>query len=219
MPGKRKAERPKRGRRPSEPGPPPVSRRPGARATAKTGGALSSPPLPRPSFSAKTWRYLALGVAVVLGIGWLVWYALTPDRLPTTTKTVNASGVVGQPLYIGMFAPTKDFDRTIRISGVRVHTTADVKLKVTPLLCRRGTVGVTTKPEQFCAELVNPEGQRFTAGDSIVVRVDSDVAALAVIDRIKIAYREDIRWDTQPAGYQQALVTVAGRPEATGDGQ
>ena len=202
-PGKRRAERPKRVRR----------------TGTGTGTGLDSPPLPRPSLSAKAWRYLAVALAVVLGAAWLVWYALTPEHLPTSDKTVSASGVVGQPLYIGMFAPTKEFGRTIRISGVRVHTTADVKLKVTPLLCRRGTVGVTTKPEQFCAELVNPEGQRLTGADSVIVRVESDVAALAVIDRITIAYREDIRWDTQPAGYHQALVTIAGRPEATGASQ
>lgn len=93
-----------------------------------------------------------------------------------------------------------------------MHTTSDVKLKVTPMLCRRGTVGVTTQPDQFCADLVDPEGQRLVGGDSIVLRVEADEAALAVIDRVRIAYREDIRWDTQPAGNQQAIVTIADRP-------
>jgi len=152
-----------------------------------------------------------LVVALGLLLTWLVWYALTPERLPVSAKVVNAKGVVGTPLYVGMFAAPADLDRTLRISGVRVHTTSDVKLKVTPLLCRRGTIGVTTQPEQFCADLVNPEGERLVGGDSIVVRVEADDAALAVIDRIRIAYREDIRWDTQPAGNRQAIVTVAGR--------
>ena len=34
-----------------------------------------------------------------------------------------------------------------------------------------------------------------------------------VIDQIQIAYREDIRWDTQPAGADKAIITIAGRPE------
>ncbi|MBU2698500.1 hypothetical protein [Pimelobacter sp. 30-1] len=193
-PGRRKAERPRR-------------RRGGD-------GDLDSSRIPRPSFRSRTWRYAVLALATLLGAAWLVWYALTPEQLPVSDKALNASGVVGTPLYVGMFAPPADFGRTLRIAGVKVHTTADVKIGVTPLLCRRGTVGVTTKPEQFCAELVNPEGQRLVGGDSIVLKVDAPEAALAVIDRIRIAYREDIRWDTQAAGNHQAIVMIAGRPPA-----
>lgn len=194
-PGRRKAERPRR-------------------RAANGRGDLDSSRIPRPSFRSRTWRYAVLALAGLLGIGWLVWYALTPEELPLSDKSLSASGVVGTPLYVGMFAPPSDFGRTLRIAGVRVHTTADVRISVTPLLCRRGTVGVTTDPEQFCAELVNPEGQRLVGGDSIVLKVDAPEAALAVIDRIRIAYREDIRWDTQPAGNRQAIVMIAGRPPA-----
>jgi hypothetical protein len=143
----------------------------------------------------------------------VVWYAVTPEELPVTDRTVNASGVIGTPLYVGMFTAPDDFDRTLRIAGVKVHTTASEKIVVTPVLCRRGTVGVTTKPDRFCNDVVNPEGERFVAGDSIVLKVESDVPALAVIDRIRIAYREDIRWETQPAGNHQAIVGIAGGPE------
>ncbi|GAA1546637.1 hypothetical protein GCM10009788_56130 [Nocardioides humi] len=189
-PGRRRAERPER-------------RRP---------GGLGAPRIPRPSFQSRGWRITGLVVALALVLTWLVWYARTPDHLPVSAKVVNANGVVGTPLYVGMFAAPADLGRTIRISGVKVHTTSDVKLEVTPLLCRRGTIGVTTQPGQFCADLVNPEGERLVGGDSIVVRIESAQAALAVVDRVRIAYREDIRWGTQPAGNQQAIVTIAGRP-------
>ena len=125
-----------------------------------------------------------------------------------------SDGVVDTPLYVGMFAAADDFDRTLRISGVKVHTTTSAELSVTPLLCRRGTVGVTTRPEQFCADLVDPEGERLVGGDSIVLKIESAEAAVAVIEQVRIAYREDIRWDTQPAGADKAIVTIAGRPEA-----
>ncbi|WP_408895967.1 hypothetical protein ACJ5H2_13715 [Nocardioides sp. R1-1] len=189
-PGRRRAERPPRRR----------------------SGALGAPRVPRPSFRSRGWRITGLVVALALAVGWLVWYATTPEDLPVTEKVLNANGVVGTPLYVGMFAVPSDFGRTLRVAGVKVHTTSDVELEVTPLLCRRGTVGVTTEPDQFCADLVDPEGERLVAGDSIVVRVESETAALAVVDRVRIAYREDIRWDTQPAGNQQAIVTIAGRP-------
>ncbi|GAA3552368.1 hypothetical protein GCM10022263_43950 [Nocardioides daeguensis] len=188
-PGRRRAQRPERRR----------------------AGSLGTPRIPRPSFQSRGWRIAGIALALALALSWLAWYATTPEKLPTSTKVVNANGVVGTPLYVGMFAAPADLGRTLRISGVEVHTTSDVKLTVTPLLCRRGTIGVTTKPDQFCADLVDPEHQRLVGGDSIVVRVDADEAALAVIDRIRIAYREDIRWDTQPAGNRQAIVTIAGR--------
>ncbi len=74
---------------------------------------------------------------------------------------VNASTPVDQPIYVGVFTAGSDFDRTLDLSGVKVHTTSNTDVSVTPLLCRGGTVGVTTDPESFCADLVNPEGAAF----------------------------------------------------------
>jgi hypothetical protein len=189
------------------------ARRRGAREKPGRDRALGAPGLPRPSLQSKGWRFTLVGAAVVLLLGWLVWYAATPEELPTSDRTVSASGVVDVPLFVGMFTAGDEFDRTLRVSGVKVHTSANERISVTPLLCRRGTVGVTTDPDQFCSEMVNPEGERFVAGDSIVLKVESAKPALAIIDRIRIAYREDIRWDTQPAGNHQAIISIAGRPE------
>ncbi|TNM50815.1 hypothetical protein FHP29_00145 [Nocardioides albidus] len=190
---------------------PASGRRRAERPSRRRETRLGAPPVPRPSFQSRGWRIAGLVVALALTLGWLVWYAMTPERLPVSAKVVNANGVVGTPLYVGMFAAPGDLGRTLRISGVQVHTTSDVKLKVTPLLCRRGTVGVTTKPEEFCADLVDPAGERLVGGDSIVLRVEAEQAALAVVDRVRIAYREDVRWDTQPAGNRQAIVTISDR--------
>lgn len=199
VPGKRKAVPPKRAR-------------------SRPLGTVGTPRVPRPSFQSRRWRIGLISVAVLLLLAWFAWYATTPEDLPTDDRTMSASGVVGSPLYVGMFSPTDDFGRTLRISGVKVHATSSADIEVTPVLCRRGTIGVTTQPEQFCAELVNPEGERLVGGDSIVLRIESATPVVAVIDRIRIAYREDVRWDTQPAGREQAIVTVAGRPEESGAG-
>lgn len=178
---------------------------------------LRAPGLPRPSLQSKGWRVALVAAALLLLIGWLVWYAKTPQDLPTSDRTVNASGVVGVPLYVGMFTPGDGFDRTIRIAGVKVHSSANEKISVTPLLCRRGAIGVTTAPGQFCSEMVNPEGEQFVGGDSIVLKIESDKPALAIVDRIRVAYREDIRWGTQSAGNHQAIISLAGRPEVSDD--
>lgn len=202
-PGRRKATPVKR-RKPAR------GKSPGAKQSR---GGLRAPRVLRPSWQSNRWRYSLAAGAVALLLGWLAWYAATPEDLPVSDRTVNASGVVGAPLYVGMFTAPDDFERTLRISGVKVHTTANEKIAVTPILCRRGAIGVTTEPGQFCSALVNPEGERLVAGDSIVLKVESDVPALAVIDRIRIAYREDLQWDTQQAGNHQAIVGIAGRTE------
>ena len=170
--------------------------------------------IPRSSLQTRLWRYTMAMAALVLLVGWMSWYAVTPPKLPVSSKVATATTVVSKPIYIGMFTVPSDFGRTLRIAGVKSHATANEKLEVTPVLCRRGTVGVTTEPGQFCSDMVNPEGARLVGGDSIMLKVQSDMPAVAIIDRIRIAYREDLRWDTQPAGNKQAIVTVAGRSES-----
>jgi hypothetical protein len=169
-------------------------------------------PRPRISLASRGWRYGLIGTGILLVLGWLAWYAMTPEDLPTSDKVVSASGVAGTPLYVGMFTAPDDLGRTLRVSGVKVKATTNTDITITPLLCRRGNVGVTTQPEQFCSDLVNPEGARMVGGDSIVLRIESAEPAVAVIERVRVAFREDIRWDTQPAGHDQAIVTMAGRP-------
>lgn len=192
----------------------PGSGAPSRRRATKNDRGLRAPGLPKPSWQAKGWRYGAIAAAVALVVTWLVWYAATPEELPVSDRTVNANGTAGRPLYIGMFRPPSDFERTLRMSGVKVHATSNQEVRIRPLLCRRGAVGVTTDPEQFCSELLDPAGERLTAGDSIVLEIESDTAASAAIDRIRIAYREDVRWDTQPAGNAGAVVLIAARPES-----
>ncbi|MDN5745339.1 MAG: hypothetical protein L0H31_09480 [Nocardioidaceae bacterium] len=172
---------------------------------------LSSPRIRPPSFTSRRWRW-GLGALALMILGaWFAWYASTPEPLPRTDDTVNASGVAGKPSYLGMFVANNGFDRTIRIAGVKVHATTSAKFTITPLLCRQGAIGVTTDPTQFCEDIVDTEGERMSTGDSLILKVESREAAIAVIDQIHISYREDLSWDTQPAGARQAIVTMAGR--------
>lgn len=201
---------------------PDIVREPGRRRAEKpsrrlSAGNLGKPPLPRISLQSTFWRLAFGGAGVLILLGWSFWYATTPEELPTTSKTVSAPGVAGTPLYVGMFSAPDGFDRTLRVSGVKVHATTSADLTVTPLLCRRGTVGVTTGPDQFCSDLVNPEGQRLVGGDSIVLKFEASEPVIAVVDQLRIAYREDVRWDTQPAGNEQAIVTFSSRPEVEDD--
>lgn len=154
---------------------------------------------------------LFAGVLVLLVVlGFLVWYANSPQPLPTSGRTISASVPVAQKLYVGVVAETNDFDRTLSLSGVKVHTTSNTEVVVTPLLCRGGTVEVTTDPEPFCDELVNPEGEAFGPDDDIVLEVSSDEPAIAVIDRVRLGFREGVQWGTLDIG-APAVVRVLSR--------
>lgn len=138
------------------------------------------------------------------------WYVNDPADLPTSERTVRATTPVDVPVYVGMFAGSTTFSRTLELSGVKVHTVSNTDVEVVPLLCRGGTVGVTTDPERFCSDVVDPEGQAFGPRDDIVLRVTSDDPAIAVIDRVRLGFREGLQWGTRTAG-SPAEVTVVGR--------
>lgn len=150
----------------------------------------------------------ALILFLVVGVG--VWYANSPRDLPTAPRAVQASTPVGQPVYVGVFAPSQAFGRTLTISGIKVATTSNTQVEVVPLLCRRGTVGVTSDPAQFCMDVVNPEGESFGPGDDIVLEVTSQEPAVAVIERIRVGFREGLQWGTEEAG-APVIVRVLGR--------
>lgn len=150
----------------------------------------------------------ALLAAVTLAF--VVWFTTSPADLPVSDVEVTASTPVDTAVYLGVFTPGPDFDRELHLSGVKVHTTANTALTVTPLLCVGGTVGVTTEPERFCPELVDPEGRTLQEGDAIVLAVTSGLPAIAVIDRVRLGFREGLQWGTLEAG-SGAVVRVLGR--------
>ena len=150
-----------------------------------------------------------LGIAALLAAV-ATWYVNSPADLPTSTSPVQAATTTGRPVYLGMFAGDRGFDRTLHLSGVKVHITANTEVEATPYLCRDGSIAVTTDPEAFCGELVNPEGQTFEPGDSIVLRISSDEAAIAVVDAVRLGFREGVQWGTQEAG-SAAIVTIQPR--------
>ncbi len=174
--------------------------------------ALSGEP-PRVGLEVGPRRRLAQGVAALtalLVLGVLVWYVNSPADLPTSDAQVTASTPVDQPVYIGVFAPGTEFDRTLHLSGVKVHTTASSEVEVEPLLCRGGDVAVTSDPTVFCEELVDTEGASFGPGDDIVLRVSAPISAVAVIDRVRLGFREGLQFGTLAAG-SPAVVRILER--------
>ena len=151
---------------------------------------------------------LAGGVVLLVVAASLAWWqSAEPEALPVSDDVVAASTKVDSPVYVGVFTADAGFDRTLHLSGVKVRATSNTDVSLTPLLCRGGNVGVTTDPRAFCTELVDPEGQTLRAGDGIVLQVVHDEPAVAVIEQVRLAFRENLRWATSAAG-SSAVVRI-----------
>lgn len=157
----------------------------------------------RPRARLAVWTVV---VAVVLGL--VFWFVTSPPALATSDDTVVTSAPVGQDVYLSV-APGES-DRTLRLSGVQVHVTAEAPVEVEPLLCVGGSPRVTTDPGAFCDELVPPDDHSFGAGDTIVLRVRGEYAGEVSVDRVRLGFREGLRWGTRAAG-APANVTVLSR--------
>ncbi|KAA1426644.1 hypothetical protein [Nocardioides antri] len=177
--------------------------------------SLEVPRRSQPAKRSKMWRIAAIVGAVILVVGWVVWFLRTPDDLPTTDRTAEAKGVVGQEVYVGMLAVGDDFGRTLTISEVAVDVEADGDVEVTPQVCHDGSLSVTTDASGWCPELVDPEDAEFSDGDSIVLVVSADQPATVEIGRIEISFREGIRSGTKEAGLEGATLSFADHTPGT----
>ncbi|MCP6390743.1 hypothetical protein NL487_27870, partial [Klebsiella pneumoniae] len=71
------------------------------------------------------------------------WWATHPGALPVREGHVTAVTTPGRAVYVGMVSGS-EVDRTLRLGGVHVRTEATVPVEVVPLLCRGGSVSVTS---------------------------------------------------------------------------
>jgi hypothetical protein len=67
-------------------------------------------------------------------------------------------------------------------------------------VCHGGSVSVTTDPVSFCTAIGDTEGATLRPGDEVLLEVRGSAQGVAEIDRIRIAYRDGVRWGVQDAG-------------------
>lgn len=143
------------------------------------------------------------------GIAIFVWWFVTnPSALSTREGHVTAVTTAGRPVFVGLWTAPADFGRTLDIAGVRLRADSTVEVSLEPLLCRGGSIGVTSDPEPFCRELLDPAGATLQPGDSVVVRVVAQETGAVYLDRPTVAFREGLRWGARQAGTDAVLAVV-----------
>jgi hypothetical protein len=172
-----------------------------------TSSSLEVPRRRQPEKRSRLWRVVVVLATLAVAVGWLVWFLRTPDDLPTSGEAAEGSGVVDQVVYVGMFAVGDDFDRTLRVSDVSVEVDPDDGVEVTPMICRGGSLSVTTDVDAFCPGLDEPDGADFSDGDSIVLAVTASAPTEVEIGRIELSFRDGIRWGTKEAGLEGASLS------------
>ena len=164
------------------------------------------------SLTRSRWRSvlaLLVAAACLLLVG--AWWITHPPALPVKQGHVTAVTTPGRAVYVGLFSGVVT-DRTLRVGGVHLHTDATVPVVVEPLLCRGGSVNVTSDAAAFCSELVDPTGEQLRPQDSILVRVIAQEAGAAFVGRLSLTYRSGLRVATQPAGTSAVVAVVPPTP-------
>jgi len=149
-----------------------------------------------------------LVVAVVLAV--VAWYVTHPPALPRSAETVVASSPAGEAVYVGVYAPTVDSRRTLRIREVTVTTEGDVPVEVTSLVCEGGAINVTSDPSTFCTNLVDAEGATISPGDVLVLELTSSLPGEVLVDRVRLSYRDGLQWAAQEVGPQVKVTFLDG---------
>jgi len=137
-------------------------------------------------------------VVVVVAVGFGAWFVTHPPPLPQPEQPVEVRMPLGEAVYVGIYDPAADDDRTLHISDVAID--AHGEATVAALACKGGTVSVTTEPDTFCTSLVEAEGATLEPGDGLVLEILEDEPGEATIDPVELSYRDGLRWGTQPVG-------------------
>lgn len=137
-------------------------------------------------------------VVVVIAVAFGAWYVTHPRSLPTPDDPLEVSVPLGERVYVGVYDPAADDDRTLHVSEVSVDVEGEAVVAVQ--VCREGAISETTEPETFCSGLEDAANATVAPGDSLVLEILEDEAGEATIGPVQLSFREGLQWDSQPVG-------------------
>ncbi len=158
---------------------------------------------------SRAWLLLWLVVPLALaGAGG--WYATHPAPLATTSEIVEVSTPVGIPIYVQVYAATETETRTLHVSDVDIETVGPGAVAIAPLVCKQGSLSITTAPQAFCSDLVPATDVQLTPGDQLVLQITGEGAGDVLLSHARVTFRTGAQWGAQPAG-RAVLVSVLPR--------
>jgi hypothetical protein len=137
-------------------------------------------------------------VAFAVAVGFGAWFVTHPNPLPLPGDPVEVSVPLGETVYVGIYNPAANEDRTLHVSRVTFDVEGEVS--VAALVCRDGGVSVTSEPETFCTSLPEAEGATVEPGDELVLEILADEPGVATVRPVELSYRDGLQWGTQPVG-------------------
>lgn len=136
-------------------------------------------------------------LAVVVAFG--AWFVTHPAPLPVPDEPVAVEVPLGEAVYVGIYDPAADDERTLHISEATIEV--DGAATVVARVCRDGTISVTSQPDEFCSTVTDAAGATLEPGDGLVLEIlDANETGEATIAPMEISFRDGIRWGTQPVG-------------------
>lgn len=150
--------------------------------------------------------WVAAGAVAVAFAGWFVTH---PAALPVSQDPVAVSAPLGQAVYVGIYRPEAGEGRTLHLSELTVDV--DGEARVAALVCREGTVSVTSDPRAFCSRLDVATGAIVGPEDGMVLEILDDAPGEASIGPVEVSYRDGLQWGTQPVGPQKVEATFISR--------
>ena len=130
--------------------------------------------------------------ALALVIAFGAWFVTHPAPLPVPTDPVEVEAPLGERTYVGIYDPAA------HVSQVDIDVEGEAAVEA--LVCRDGTVSVTSEPDTFCTTLVDAEGATLEPGDGLVLAILDDEAGEATVPPVELSFRDGIRWGTHPVG-------------------
>lgn len=143
---------------------------------------------------SRRWSGVAWLVPVAALVAVLAWYATHPERLPATGSRVEATTPDGVPLYVGMVRVP---ERTLTLRSVEVAAEGG---QVRPVICRAGSLGVTTEAEAFCSEVEDAAGATLGPGDQLALEITGSAGSTVTTGVLQVDYREGVQFGDGSAG-------------------
>lgn len=166
--------------------------------------------LPRRARTRRRWPWLALAVVLVVGGGTATALAArTAPALPRGGE-VEVRTPVGRTVFVGVLGPLGDDRRLdlVGVGGLDGGVPDGVSVATAPVICRDGSINVTSDLDAFCPVVVPAEGEELGPRDQLVVAVTVDRPGTLVLSGVELAWEEGFGSGAQRVGPRIAVEVV-----------